>query len=79
MGRRAACAPFILGGVCVLGIDSVRCPIGPREVAWRRIAKDLDHAKLAEMTTEIGLADVLDVAPKILAGQLRGRTVVKIS
>jgi acrylyl-CoA reductase (NADPH) len=31
------------------------------------------------MTTEISLAEVLDVAPKILAGQLRGRTVVRIS
>ena len=47
--------------------------------AWERLAKDLDHAKLAEMTKEIGLADVFDAGPKILAGQLRGRTVVRIS
>ena len=79
MDLPSSVAPFILRGVCLLGIDSVVCPLGPREVAWQRIAKDLDHAKLAEMTTEISLADVLDVAPKILAGQLRGRTVVKIS
>ena len=79
MDLPSSVAPFILRGVCLLGIDSVMCPIGPRQVAWERIAKDLDHAKLAEMTTEIGLGDVLDVAPKILAGQLRGRTVVKIS
>jgi acrylyl-CoA reductase (NADPH) len=39
----------------------------------------LDPAKLAEITTEIGLAEVLDAGPKILAGQLRGRTVVRIS
>jgi acrylyl-CoA reductase (NADPH) len=31
------------------------------------------------MTTEIGLAEVFDIAPKILAGQVRGRTVVRIS
>jgi acrylyl-CoA reductase (NADPH) len=72
-------APFILRGVCLLGIDSVMCPLGPRKAAWARLAKDVDHAKLAEMTTEIGLAEVFDIAPKILAGQVRGRTVVRIS
>jgi acrylyl-CoA reductase (NADPH) len=72
-------APFILRGVCLLGIDSVMCPLAPRQAAWARLAKDIDHAKLAEITTEIGLVDVFDVAPKILAGQVRGRIVVKIS
>lgn len=72
-------APFILRGVCLLGIDSVMCPLPPRKAAWARLAKDVDHAKLAEMTTEISLAEVFDVAPKILAGQVRGRTVVRIS
>jgi len=72
-------APFILRGVCLLGIDSVMCPIGPRKAAWERLARDLDRAKLVEITNEIGLGQVIDVAPKILAGQVRGRIVVKIS
>jgi acrylyl-CoA reductase (NADPH) len=72
-------APFILRGVCLLGIDSVMCPIGPRKVAWDRLARDLDRAKLVEITNEIGLGQVIDMAPKILAGQVRGRIVVKIS
>ena len=72
-------APFILRGVCLLGIDSVMCPIGPRRAAWDRLARDLDRAKLVEITNEIGLGQVIDVAPKILAGQVRGRIVVKIS
>lgn len=79
MDLPSSVAPFILRGVCLLGIDSVMCPIGPRKAAWDRLAKDLDHAKLAEMTKEIGLGEVLDAGPKILAGQLRGRTVVRIS
>ena len=79
MDLPSSVAPFILRGVCLLGIDSVMCPLTRRKAAWERLARDLDHAKLAEMTTEIGLAKVLEVAPKILAGQLRGRTVVKIS
>lgn len=79
MDLPSSVAPFILRGVCLLGIDSVMCPLPPRKAAWARLAKDVDHAKLAEMTTEIGLADVFDIAPKILAGQVRGRTVVRIS
>ena len=31
-------APFILRGVCLLGIDSVMCPMELREVAWKRLA-----------------------------------------
>jgi acrylyl-CoA reductase (NADPH) len=71
-------APFILRGVCLLGIDSVMCPIGPRKAAWERLARDLDRSKLSEITHEIGLSQVLETGPKILAGQVRGRIVVKI-
>jgi acrylyl-CoA reductase (NADPH) len=71
-------APFILRGVCLLGIDSVMCPIEPRKAAWQRLASDLDRAKLAEITKEIPLADVIAWGTKILAGEVRGRIVVKI-
>ncbi len=71
-------APFILRGVCLLGIDSVMCPLAPRKAAWERLARDLDRSKLSEITHEIGLDQVLDNGPKILAGQVRGRIVVKI-
>ena len=71
-------APFILRGVCLLGIDSVMCPIERRSVAWSRLASDLDRRKLAEITQEIGLEEVVGAGAKILAGQVRGRIVVKI-
>jgi acrylyl-CoA reductase (NADPH) len=71
-------APFILRGVCLLGIDSVMCPIAPRKAAWQRLASDLDRTKLAEITHEIPLTEVAAWAPKILAGEVRGRIVVKI-
>jgi acrylyl-CoA reductase (NADPH) len=71
-------APFILRGVCLLGIDSVMCPIAARKVAWNRLARDLDRGKLAEITHEIGMDQVISTAPQILAGQVRGRIVVKI-
>ena len=72
-------APFILRGVSLFGIDSVMCPNALRRTAWRRLASDLDRSKLAEMTTEIGLAQVLHEAPKILEGHVRGRTLIKIA
>jgi acrylyl-CoA reductase (NADPH) len=71
-------APFILRGVCLLGIDSVMCPIEQRNIAWSRLASDLDRGKLAEITQEIGLDQVIGAGAKILAGQVRGRIVVKI-
>ena len=71
-------APFILRGVCLLGIDSVMCPIERRRKAWERLASDLDRSKLIEMTSEIALEQVPEAAQKILAGQVRGRIVVKI-
>ena len=72
-------APFILRGVSLLGIDSVQCPhpaSGTRPGgAWH---SDLDRGKLAQMTREIGLDEVIPVAGTILEGRVRGRIVVKI-
>ena len=72
-------APFILRGVCLYGIDSVMCPIELRREAWSRLATGLDKGKLAEITQEIPLDQVFDAAAKVVAGQVRGRIVVKIS
>jgi acrylyl-CoA reductase (NADPH) len=72
-------APFILRGVSLLGIDSVQCPLPLRTEAWRRLASDLDRGKLAQMSREIGLDEVIPVAGTILEGRVRGRIVVKIA
>lgn len=72
-------APFILRNVTLAGIDSVNAPRNVRLEAWSRLARDLDPAKLQSTITEIGLADVPDVAAKILKGLVRGRTVVNVN
>ena len=79
MDLPSSVAPFILRGVCLLGIDSVMCPIELRKQAWSRLASDLDRSKLAEITHEINLDEVIAAGPRILGGQVRGRIVVKIS
>jgi len=71
-------APFILRGVSLLGIDSVYRPRADREAAWKRLETDLDREKLVEMTSEIGLADVVEAGRQIVEGRVRGRIVVKI-
>jgi acrylyl-CoA reductase (NADPH) len=75
----ASVAPFILRGVTLYGIDSVMAPMAKRAEAWASLAKDLDLAKLDALTQEIPLAGALEAAPRILAGQVRGRLVVNVN
>jgi acrylyl-CoA reductase (NADPH) len=71
-------APFILRGVSLIGIDSVMCPLAMRQQAWGRLETDLDQAKIAAMTAEIGLGEVIDAGARVVAGEVRGRIVVKV-
>jgi acrylyl-CoA reductase (NADPH) len=79
MDLPASVAPFILRGVRLSGINSVYEPAAKREKAWALIAQHLDKAKLKEMTEEITLEGVPVAAKNILAGKVRGRTVVRLS
>ena len=70
--------PFILRNVALLGVDSVMAPRALRQTAWDRLARDLDSAKLDSMMEEISLDQAVDKAQALMAGQVRGRIVVKI-
>jgi acrylyl-CoA reductase (NADPH) len=72
-------APFILRGITLAGIDSVMAPKVKRVEAWARLARDLDLTKLDAMTSRATLKDVLELGPKILTGQVRGRVVVDVN
>ncbi|HEU4378465.1 MAG TPA: MDR family oxidoreductase [Hyphomicrobiaceae bacterium] len=71
-------APFILRGVTLAGIDSVMAPEPARLEAWSRLAQDVDKTKLAAMTVARPAADVVALAPDILAGKVRGRVVLEL-
>ncbi|HKO09418.1 MAG TPA: MDR family oxidoreductase [Alphaproteobacteria bacterium] len=71
--------PFILRGVNLLGIDSVMCPMELRVGAWARLARDLPLDKLDAMISKVPLAEVAALSPRILKGQVRGRTVVDVN
>ena len=75
----ATVAPFILRGVTLVGIDSVMCPRPERLVAWQRLGTDLDTSKLNLIANEIGLADAIPTATRLLDGQVRGRVIVDVN
>lgn len=72
-------APFILRGVSLLGIDSVMAPRPLREIAWKRLAHDLDLSALDSISTLVGLSEAPRIASEILAGQIKGRVVVDVN
>ena len=71
-------APFILRGVTLAGVDSVMAPKAKRVEAWGRLATDLDLGLLDALTVTHPLSEVPELAPKILAGQVRGRIVLTV-
>lgn len=79
MDLPATVAPFILRGVTLAGIDSVMAPLPLRNQAWARLAQDLDTTQLEAVTEEIGLDQAIARASDLMAGQVAGRLVVKVS
>ncbi|MBF9231857.1 acrylyl-CoA reductase (NADPH) [Microvirga alba] len=79
MDLPATVAPFILRNVALLGVDSVMTPKALRLEAWKRLANELDLDKLATMTTDITLNQVMEAGRAIVDGKIRGRVVVEIA
>jgi acrylyl-CoA reductase (NADPH) len=71
--------PFILRGVNLLGINSVYVSRSDRLLIWERLARDLPLPLLDSMTQEAPLEAVFDLGEKIIAGGVRGRTVIRVS
>lgn len=75
----ASVAPFILRGISLIGVDSVRVPTARREAIWSRLAASVDRERLATMTRVIPLANAVEAARSIVDGGVAGRTVVAIN
>jgi acrylyl-CoA reductase (NADPH) len=78
MDLPASVAPFILRGVKLIGINSVTAALTRRVEAWSRLSRDLDRAKLKNLTSHARLDDVPAIAADIVAGKIRGRVVIDI-
>ncbi len=72
----ATVMPFILRAVRLQGVETVVTPTELRCLAWDRLVRDLPTTGLASMIEEIPLSDAVALGPRVLAGQVRGRTVI---
>ena len=71
--------PFILRGVSLIGIDSLRCSLDLKQRIWDRLAKDLPVASLDRTIQTVSLEEIPAVSQQILEGRVRGRTVVDVN
>lgn len=79
MDLPANVAPFILRGVSLLGVESVRPRLDQRREAWTRIAQNLDSAFIDEMSEIISFDQALERAKTIVSGRIRGRIVIDMA
>ncbi len=73
--------PFLLRGVSILGIHSVECPLSWRLALWEKLSGSWKPGKLLEQiaTRTVRLDDLGTVCEEYIAGQVTGRTLVKIA
>jgi len=70
--------PFILRGVTLVGIDSQNCPPVMRRGLWGNLASVWKPEGLEDLAREVGLEELEPAIADILAGRLKGRTVVRL-
>ncbi len=70
--------PFILRGVTLAGIDSQNCPLVMRQGLWDKLAGDWKLDGLNALANEVTLDGLEPAIAGILAGKLKGRTVVDL-
>jgi len=71
--------PLILRNVSLLGASSMHTPMPRRLTAWKRLASDIDHDKLAMMSRTEPLSKIFELSEEILAGKVRGRIVIDVN
>jgi len=82
MALNTTVAPFILRGVTLAGVDSVFMPLERRLAAYDKFSPILASGKLELLAGDsktVGLGGVLDLAEKMLQGNLSGRYVVDVN
>lgn len=71
--------PFILRGINLLGIDSVFCPMELRRELWQQLATGYKPERLlSHIGHEIHFEELPAALARVLRGEARGHTVVRI-
>ncbi|MGB5623041.1 MAG: oxidoreductase [Gammaproteobacteria bacterium] len=72
--------PFILRGINLLGINSVKTPRAPRLAVWARLATDLKPRHLDQIATRtVPLDELPGIFQGYMDGTVRGRTLVALA
>ncbi|MCC1496410.1 YhdH/YhfP family quinone oxidoreductase [Alcanivorax sp. 1008] len=72
--------PFILRGINLLGVDSVELPLDIKQQVWEVLASEWRLEKSEQLlAAEVSLMELVDWFPRILAGQVRGRVLVRVA
>ncbi len=71
--------PFILRGVNLLGVSSMKVTVKERREVWRRLSMGLSISLLGSMIQVEPLSRIHELGQQILDGQTRGRIVVDVN
>ncbi|QFU74796.1 oxidoreductase [Halioglobus maricola] len=78
-GLSSSVMPFILRGVTLRGVDSVMASQARRQRAWDALAATMNREHLASLSETVPMSELMEMAPKILAGQIAGRLIVDVN
>jgi putative YhdH/YhfP family quinone oxidoreductase len=70
--------PFILRGITLIGISAQNYPTNLREPLWKKLATYWKTDNLLDLYNEISLEELKGTLENILAGKLKGRTIVNL-
>ena len=65
--------------MALLGCDSDMTPMEERTRAWKLLVQHLPRLHLDEVTQEVPMSELVDFAPRIVDGKVRGRVVVNVN
>ncbi|MDH1263634.1 YhdH/YhfP family quinone oxidoreductase [Pseudomonas sp. GD03944] len=77
VGFKGSVLPFILRGVNLLGVDSVELPLVVKASMWDKLSLQW-KLDLDALVTEVALDELPQAIPRILAGELVGRVLVRL-
>tara|TARA_B100001250_G_C19803748_1_gene792325 strand:+ start:911 stop:1912 length:1002 start_codon:yes stop_codon:yes gene_type:complete len=71
--------PFILRGVKLWGIDSIVVSKKRKEFIWGEVLKLIDFNILEKSIKTVGLNELLEISPSMLAGKLENKILVDVN
>ena len=71
--------PFILRGVKLWGIDSIKVSMKRREFVWSQVERLIDFKILEEIVQVINMEELINIFPNMLKGKTSGRIVIDVN